>query len=243
MKILVARVAIVFLWLALCSADNTQQTSMRSSPYFPRSCFIIEREGYVLSYDGRTRNAGWVYERLTRDSFEIKNADRSKLKYKVDELVPECIQSSPKDYQGSGFDFGHLCPFGDCRSHPTAASETFILSNISPQVPEMNRGFWRKLEEHLRDLALEYSVLHVITIPLYLPQEGYVRYQTIGPDQVAVPTHFCKVVFIEKIKGVDVIAYILPNAKIPKESTLEQFRTTLKQVERLSGVIFPGFRE
>jgi endonuclease G, mitochondrial len=241
MKKTITRVAIILLWIALCAAGDVRESPIRSSPYFPQSSFIVEREGYVVAYDGRTRSAYWVYEKLSRDSFEIKNTDRSKFRFKADESIPAPIRASPQDYQGSGFDLGHLCPYADCRSHEAAAAETFFLSNISPQVPQFNRGYWLKLEAYLRNLALEYKVLHIITIPLYLPQDGFVRYQVIGQNSVAVPTHFCKVVFAEKSEGVDVLAYILPNAKISNEESLDQFRSTVEKVEHLSGVIFPGY--
>lgn len=208
------------------------------NPFLPKSFTIIQREGYIMAYDGRTRNAFWVYEHLTRESFEKKNANRRDLRYRPDENIPLVIRASVKDYYGSGFDLGHLCPFADCRGKKGAADETFILSNISPQIHQFNRGLWKKLEMRVRKMAYQYKVLHVITMPLYLPLDGSVRYQTLGNNNVGVPTHFSKVIFAEKEKGVDVMAFILPNAVIPDEAVLDSFKTTLEKVERLSGIIF-----
>ena len=208
------------------------------NPFLPKNFIIIQREGYTMAYDGRTRNAFWVYERLTRESFEIKNVDRKSLRFRPDENIPIVIRAAEEDYRGFGFDLGHLCPFADCRSKKSAAGETFILSNICLQVPQFNQGLWMKLEMQVRQLVYKYKVVHVITMPLYLPLNGLVSYRTLGNNNVAVPTHFCKVIFAEKERGVDVMAFVLPNAIIPDETPLDSFKTTLEKVERLSGIIF-----
>ncbi len=236
MKRLLTCITALLIWMTLCGSASTIPTP---NPYLPQSVFIIERQGYILAYDGRTRNAAWVYEHLTRDSLEIKNASRKQCHFKSDVSLPKHIRSSVDDYRGSGYQLGHLCPFADCRSSPNAAEETFILSNISPQTPALNQGVWKKLEEYLRDLVKKYPSLHIITLPLYLPKDRCVSYAILGTNNVAVPTHFCKVVFAEKEKGIDVFAYILPNSMIPNNLPLDHFKTTLEEVEKVSGVIFP----
>lgn len=229
MSCFVFRLLIVFVWVAL--------TAFRA-PYLPQSAFCLEHEGYIVCYDGRTRNAFWVYERLTRDSFIPNRTERKNLHYRIDKKLPLTIRSTIDDYRGSGYDLGHLCPYADWRGNPTAAVETFLMSNISPQAAPLNRGLWRSLEKYLRCLTEQYSELHVITIPLYLPEDGYVIYPVIGENQVAVPTHFCKVVFAEKEDTIDQFVFLLPNRELPKDALLEEFQTTLENIERLSGIIF-----
>lgn len=50
------------------------------------------------------------------------------------------------DYRGSGYDRGHLAPAADMKWAPAAMSESFLMSNMSPQDPGFNRGIWKKLE-------------------------------------------------------------------------------------------------
>lgn len=200
---------------------------------------VIHRKTYSLSYDPRHRNPNWVYERLTSPT--AGNEDRTKFTFKQDPALPEVLQANPSDFKKSGFDRGHLCPFAD---HKNDAEETFYLTNISPQTPEFNRGGWKKLEAHVRRLAFSYAALHVFSGPLYLPHQEpdgkwYVSYQVIGENHVAVPTHFFKVIFAEKPDGsYDEFAYILPNAKLEVDASLNQFLTTVKKVERSAGLIF-----
>lgn len=232
MKTIIVRVSIVLIWLALCAFESP-------NPFIPQHAFVFERKGYSIAYDGRTRNAFWVYEKLTRQTLEGEGENRHNIHFKSDSALPDAIRTTLDDFVGSGFDLGHLCPYVDLRSDSKAAHETFLLSNISPQLPHLNRGHWMQLEKLIRNLTLQYQTVHVITMPLFLPKDRIVSYRTIGKNQIAVPTHFCKVVFAEKEEGIDVLAFILPNEMIPSDKPLDQFQTSLENVERLAGVIFP----
>jgi len=59
------------------------------------------------------------------------------------------------DYSGNGYDRGYLCPTGDMKLNLTSMSETFYMSNMSPQNPSFNRGIWETLESRVRTWALE----------------------------------------------------------------------------------------
>ena len=209
-----------------------------TSPFIPQSCFLIEHQSFIAAFDGRTHNAIWVYEKLTRHSFEKAVAERSGMHYKIDESIPEQVRTTIEDYKDSGMDLGHLCPFSDFRGDAKAAADTFFLSNIVLQIPQLNRGHWMQLEKLIRNLANHYETLHVITMPLYLPTNGVMTYRVCGKNHVAIPTHFSKVIFAEKEDRIDVLAFILPNSAIPKKEPLNDFQTTLENVEHLAGVVF-----
>jgi endonuclease G, mitochondrial len=202
--------------------------------------FKIERKAYELAYDGQHKQAKWVYEHLTPDS--VKGAsDRKGFDFQEDPLIPVVLRSTKADYAGSGFDRGHLCPAANARFSDEAMKETFFLSNVSPQCPRLNRGYWLKLEKHVRDLTNQYGSIHVFTGGLYLPKleadgKRYVRYQVIGKNDIAVPTHFFKVILDEKGKLID--TYILPNEPIATETPLTSFKSTIDKVERAAGIVF-----
>jgi len=50
------------------------------------------------------------------------------------------------------------------------------------------------------------------------------RYQVIGSNNVAVPTHFFKVVVGESSGQLDLEAYVMPNEAIPDETPIEKFQ-------------------
>uniref|UniRef100_A0A1I8EI57 Endonuclease n=1 Tax=Wuchereria bancrofti TaxID=6293 RepID=A0A1I8EI57_WUCBA len=96
-------------------------------------------EDYVLSYDRRNRIAHWVVEHLSSDRL------------------------------GSGYDRGHLAAAGNHRQSQTAVDQTFLLSNMAPQVGKgFNRDKWNELEKHVRKLARKNKNVYVIPddIPL-----------------------------------------------------------------------------
>lgn len=209
----------------------------------PRKSVTIERPGYTLEYDGRTKNANWVYECLTSDCLKGK-VERENFAFVEDPKIPKAFQNTLEDFKGSGFDRGHLAPAADHKRSSEEMRDTFYMSNMSPQVPQFNRGYWVKLEKYVRDLTKSSKAVHVTTGPLFLPNleehgKKYVKYQVIGKNNVAVPTHFFKVIVRETGVGkTKAEAYILPNQQIAKETPLSQFQATLQDVEKVSGLSF-----
>ncbi|CAG0911930.1 unnamed protein product, partial [Cyprideis torosa] len=67
--------------------------------------------------------------------------------FRVDLRIPAMFRAGLEDYVGSGYDRGHLIASADRRSSGVLNSETFLLSNMSPQHPRLNRGLWKTLEE------------------------------------------------------------------------------------------------
>jgi len=67
------------------------------------------------------------------------------------------------DYQGSGYDRGHLAPAGDMSWSSQTMEESFFYSNMSPQVPGFNRGIWERLEDQVREWAIENQDIYVVT--------------------------------------------------------------------------------
>lgn len=216
-------------------------TAVFESPYLPSSTPLIHREAYTLAYDGRIKSAGWVYEKLTASSLE-GDADRTHLEFREDPLIPETLRATKEDYKGSGFDRGHLCPAADARVSMQAMEETFYLSNISPQNPQFNRKYWLKLEKHVRDLTQSYDRVYAITGPLFLAKtekdgKRYVHYEVIGANEIAVPTHYFKVLHAIRGGEVSTEAYIIPNEPIRQDRPLQDFIVTLEKIEKAAGVI------
>ncbi|KAK1781755.1 hypothetical protein QBC45DRAFT_39252 [Copromyces sp. CBS 386.78] len=210
---------------------------------------LATRQGFVSSYDRRTKNPHWTVEHITPESLSISNGDRKKSTFLEDDAIPEKFRGKLKDYFRSGFDRGHQVPAADCKWSQQAMDETFYLSNMCPQVGEgFNRDYWAHFEDFCRRLTKQYPSVRVVTGPLYLPKRDpqdnkwYVKYEMIGqPPNVAVPTHFYKVVFAEdgnKGGNVALGAFVLPNARIPNDKPLQDFEVPLEAVERASGLEF-----
>jgi len=157
-----------------------------------------------------------------------------------------------RDYLRSGYDRGHQAPAADAKWSQAAMDETFLLTNMCPQVGDgFNRDYWAKFEEFCRRLTTHYPSIRIITGPLYLPRKTpdgkwKVEYEVIGnPPNVAVPTHFYKIILGEgkgaaQGSSVAVGAFILPNTDISNDTPLVEFEVPVEVVERASGLEFLG---
>jgi endonuclease G, mitochondrial len=201
------------------------------------------------AYDRRTRNPVWVAEHITPQSLAMKNADRRNSVFAEDTTIPTMFRAKLSDYFRSGYDRGHQVPAADAKWSQEAMDATFALSNMCPQVGEgFNRDYWAHFEEFCRKLTQTYPSVRIVTGPLYLPRRDTdgkyrVSYEVIGnPPNVAVPTHFYKVIFAEQGTSpsdkVALAAFVLPNAPIPNEQRLSDFEVPVEAVERASGLEF-----
>ncbi|KAI1143795.1 hypothetical protein F5Y05DRAFT_362594 [Hypoxylon sp. FL0543] len=210
---------------------------------------IATRQALISSFDRRLRNPHWVVEHITPASLAMRDGDRKHSVFLEDDTVPEKFRAKLKDYFRSGYDRGHQVPAADAKWSQTAMDETFFLTNMCPQVGEgFNRDYWAHFEDFCRGLTARYPSVRIVTGPLYLPKRDpadnkwYVRYEVIGnPPNVAVPTHFYKVIFAEDGRAggsVAIGAFVLPNAPIPNEKPLADFEVPVEAVERASGLEF-----
>ncbi|KAF8644132.1 hypothetical protein AX16_008660 [Volvariella volvacea WC 439] len=213
---------------------------------------LLVRKAYVTAYDRRLRHPVWTAEHLTAASLSRgTDADRSKSTFVEDAAIPQMFRATLKDYFRSGYDRGHMVPAADAKTSQDAMDETFLLSNIAPQVGDgFNRHYWAYLEDWCRKLTQQFADVYVFTVPLYLPRlhpDGKYRitHEVIGsPPNVGVPTHFAKVVLASKpvsptqpdVHEISTGAFVLPNAIIPDEAPLESFITPVEAVERAAGI-------
>jgi endonuclease G len=210
---------------------------------------LATRNALVSSFDRRLRNPSWVAEHITPASLAVSNGDRKQSVFIEDSSVPEKFRGKLKDYFRSGYDRGHQVPAADAKWSQEAMNDTFYLTNMCPQVGEgFNRDYWAHFEDFCRRLTQRYPSVRIVTGPLYLPKRDTVdgkwrvTYEVIGnPPNIAVPTHFYKVIFAEDgttTGPVAVGAFVLPNAKIPNEKPITDFEVPIEAVERASGLEF-----
>ncbi|PLW53842.1 hypothetical protein PCANC_03609 [Puccinia coronata f. sp. avenae] len=214
---------------------------------------FFAREAYAVGYDRRTRNPAWTAEHLTSSNLRSSDGedkpDRSHSTFHEDASIPSQFRAKLSDYFRSGFDRGHMVPAADAKRSQSAMNQTFLLSNIAPQVGEgFNRDYWAHLEGFVRQLTNSFQDVYVFTLPMYLPKQDpvtkkqIVSYEVIGnPPNVAVPTHFAKVVFATGGKydagGKGAIgSFVLPNDKISNEQPLTSFEVPVESVERSAGL-------
>ena len=170
---------------------------------------ILTGRHFTIGYSWYFRQAKWVLEVINplEKLLDTAFADGERLdNFRADQRIPWRFRASLGAYKGSGKDRGHLVASADLRETELQNSETFLLSNMSPQVPNFNRKIWRDLEEAVRDLDAHKNVMetYVLTAPVfYFGKE----IETIGDRQaehgidIPIPHAFVKSVFAERQNG------------------------------------------
>lgn len=117
-------------------------------------------------------------------------------------------------------------------------AESFLMTNISPQVAGLNRGEWEEGEAVTRAWAVERGDLVVMDGPIY---EGAVK--RFGKDQIAEPTAFWNEptafwkVIVDPGAG-KAVALIMDNVAIRK-GDLAPFAVPVAEIERRAGLSIP----
>jgi len=194
---------------------------------------IVYNPYFVLSYAEAHEQAEWVAYELTAERLNEDWVERA------DEFLPDNRikngSAALSDYHNSGYDRGHLVPAADMAFDAEAMRYSFLMSNISPQAPNFNKGIWRELEELTRSWAKKNKALYVVTGPILSQPKG-----AIGPNRVSVPRAYYKVlldVTEPQFKG---IAFLIPN-EVSFEP-LYKFAVSIREVEKATGFdFFPDF--
>lgn len=190
---------------------------------------ILERAGYVTSYNKKTKLPNWVAWRLTADNTKGSHS-RKGIDFMEDEDVPT-PRADDWDYYNSGYDRGHMCPAGDNKWDSEAMRQSFLFTNICPQAPGLNRGDWNEMENACRSWARENGDIYIVCGPILY--KG--RHKTIGKHKVVVPEAFFKVVLC--MRGTPkAIGFIYKNedGNRPKGD----YVNSVDEVERITGFDF-----
>lgn len=189
---------------------------------------LVKHSYFTLSYNEKYEQANWVYY-LLADSMVLNGGQERSNNFKMDKSV-KTISAKSSDYTNSGYDRGHLCPAADMGFSEIAMEESFLMSNISPQTPEFNRGIWKELETTVREWAKKEGRLYVVTGPVFKDDKGF-----IGKEEVLVPGYYFKIVF-DATDEPKMIAFVLPNEK--SDRPLTDFVVTTDKAEELTGFDF-----
>jgi len=181
-----------------------------------------------LGYWETNEIPAWVIERLTPE-MTVKNYDRSDGFRKDPNVSTGSAASS--DYTNSGYDRGHMAPAADFAYDEKAMYESFYISNICPQNPNLNRGVWASLEDWVRLRSAREKSLIVVTGPVVT---GAVT--RIGKNGVAIPHGFYKVV-LDETPPKKMIAFFFANRE-GEDKVLSNHVRTVDEIEALAGLDF-----
>lgn len=208
--------------------DSLKSFKQNFVPVIRKHDEIVKHAAFELCYDERYEQASWVAYRLTANMCDNNGEERTN-NFREDKDV-KSGSASPDDYKKSGYDRGHLCPAGDMGWSEETMSESFLMSNMSPQVPGFNRGIWKKLEGEVRLWAKQNQEIYIVTGGILKDS-----LKTIG-NHVAVPEYFYKVILDIEEPEYNAIGFVLPNRS--SKAAILSYAVSIDSVERLTGIDF-----
>jgi endonuclease G len=226
---MLARLILSFLLVApLCAEDNLK--------FGQPACAapVLDKQYFVVCYDATHKIPAWVGYALTREDAVTKATGRQG-SFRPDAALPRGDRAENADYSKSGYDKGHMAPANDFTRSVEAMRATFILTNAVPQKHGVNGGKWAQLEGAVHNLASERGTVWIFSGPVFA---GSGPVTTIGPDDVAVPTHTFKVVLLVHASGEkEMFAFVMPNIDKPT-GTISDYTFSVNEVEKLTGLNF-----
>ncbi|MBH8573525.1 DNA/RNA non-specific endonuclease [Nostocaceae cyanobacterium CENA369] len=217
-----------------------------NSTSYPNN-YLMSKSQYALSYNNTTRIPNWVSWQLNNSW--LGSAPRQD-DFRADTSLPSAwYRVQGTDYQGSGFDRGHMTPSGDRTRTVTDNSATFLMTNMIPQAPDNNQGPWANLENYSRDLVVNQGK------ELYIISGGYgvggtgsngTQY-TIASGKIQVPARTWKIIVVlntpgSGVSGVTtntrVIAVDMPNSQGIRNANWKTYRVSVDSIESKTGYNF-----
>lgn len=196
---------VIALTLSLAAQSHADQGFAACPQFFAQGTPpIVEKrpmqralcyDAFAILHSGESKTPVLVAQRLNRASVADTGEKRTN-RFFADARLRSTERASLDDYQGSGYDRGHMAPAGDM---PTAQAmaQSFSLANMVPQAPAHNRGAWAtSVEASTRKYAARASGdVYVITGPIFVP--NIEDSPSIGRGQVRVPKYLFKLVYDE----------------------------------------------
>jgi DNA/RNA endonuclease G (NUC1) len=213
---------------------------------------LIVRPQYTISYNESRGTPNWVSYEL--DSRQIVSGQDRCNCFSADQLLPLDKQILTSDYTNGGFDRGHMARSADRTVANVDNATTFFLTNIVPQMADLNQGVWAQFENTLGDSATKGGrAVYIITGPLFskshgltfLKNEGKVaipdstwKVALIGPRNGGVPFTHGSIQTWDNLAGVTVLAVNMPNVAGVRNDPWQKYLTTVDKIEAATGFDF-----
>ncbi len=204
---------------------------------------LLNKNTFSLSYNSARGGPNWVSWNL--NSTHFGPADRCDC-FAADPTLPagaKVVVTS--DYTGSGYSRGHMVMSEQRTQTDAENASTFYMTNILPQLQDMNGGPWLKFEIYTNDLArVSGKEVYNIAGGLYTATPATLN----NAGKVAIPTHTWKIIVVmdggqglaqvTSASSIQVIAVVMPNQAGIQSNDWPMYRTTVDAIEAATGYDF-----
>lgn len=208
-KIMKSLVLITLFILTSCATVQKNvpapETTMESNGFISSTEeeIVLDHKYFKVYYSPVKRSAKYVVYELKAENLKVKGAERAN-KFNADPLLVKMNKAyvKPTEYARTGYDKGHLAPSADFGWDQKANDLTFVMSNMSPQTPGLNRDAWRRLEDQVRKWACGEGRVTVITGPIYGTSPKKLK------SGLEIPEKFFKII-IDETEPKKVISFVM----------------------------------
>ncbi|KAA3618250.1 MAG: DNA/RNA non-specific endonuclease [Calditrichaeota bacterium] len=235
---------IVFIYLAInlvngqinipLSSDEKLDSINKFLKYESDSAnqFLIYR-GFIVKYNKKQKSPHFTIHFLSPEQLDQSQPKAKRMNsFWIDDFH-KTVTATKKDYYKSGFDRGHFVPAGDYYWDKDLKDETFVMSNISPQKPGLNRGIFALLENKLREMVRVSNLrMCIITGSIFIDSDMGV----FGNNKIGIPSFFYKICFLENSNIL--IAFLFPHANEFHSVDLKDYQVDVNSLERITNEDF-----
>lgn len=200
---------------------------------------VMDKDFFVVNHNDNWKIPYWVAYYLSASNLQ-GNQSRTD-DFRPDPQLAAGERAELVDYRHSGFDRGHNAPAGAFKRSREAMSTTFLLSNMSPQTPALNRRIWRDLEAQIRDLVLADGEAWVVTGNVFMSSDSHfvTPFEFIGNGRVAIPSHCFKAVLSSRDDGdYSMFAFLMPNQRDRLPGDPGNYILSVNRLEEITGYDF-----
>jgi endonuclease G len=213
-------------------APDKDATAPYGEPADRQGLKHLVNRGYSVGFDDTLPSPRWSSYRV----FPYKDVHLERpSSFKSDARTASRVTTS--EYVRSGYDRGHLAPnyaISVCYGEESQ-KETFLLSNIVPQLHALNAGLWKDMEQRImKRYVSRYGTVWVQVGPVF----------TATPEKkvgrIPVPSSFWMVIseYEESAHGIRAIAYLVPHEEKWRDAELTRYVVSIRRIEELTGLDF-----
>jgi endonuclease G len=197
----------------------------------PMDIVPLDRGEFIVGWSPKLRHPVWCAYHVAK---EQRHEPGIRPDFSRDRNVPSA--PPPSAYKGSGYDRGHMAPnfaiktrYGD-----DDQKQTFLMSNIAPQSPALNRGVWRDVEHRIAQLwTARYGEIWVVVGCISSPESN----ETLNGSDIDVPQQFYQVIVAQEGMDVRALAVLFPqNVKYGEYAA--RYIVSIDELEQLTGLDF-----
>lgn len=190
---------------------------------------VLRNDGFLVGWSDLRAEPVWVGYALSRvdNPHSLPRPDNFQSDWRS--LWP----ISSDDYTRSGYDRGHLAPnYAMSVVHGREGQmASFLMTNITPQRPKLNRQLWQRLEEAvIDDFVPRFGGVWVVTGPVFDDQ----LLHRVGFSQI--PVGFYKILVVPG-KTPRALAFFMPQ-DVSGNEPLARFLVTIDEIEARTGLDF-----